>query len=151
MQVSIETIEGLERRMTIAVPGEKVDTAVNERLRDAAKNVNLNGFRKGKVPFKVIKSKFGRGMQQEVLGELMSQTFYEAVNQESLKPAGQPRIEASDFVEGQDLQFTAVFEIYPEIILPNFSKISTERLSADITDSDIDEMIETLRQQRQIW
>ena len=151
MQVSIETIEGLERRMTIAVPGEKVDTAVNERLRDAAKNVNLNGFRKGKVPFKVIKSKFGRGVQQEVLGELMSQTFYEAVNQESLKPAGQPRIEASDFVEGQDLQFTAVFEIYPEIILPNFSKISTERLSADITDSDIDEMIETLRQQRQNW
>jgi trigger factor len=151
MQVSIETIEGLERRMTIAVPSEKVDTAVNERLRDAAKNANLNGFRKGKVPFKVIKSKFGRGVQQEVLGELMSQTFYEAINQESLKPAGQPRIEASEFIEGQDLHFTAVFEIYPEISLPTFSKISADRLSADITDSDIDEMIETLRQQRQSW
>ena len=151
MQVSIETIEGLERRMTIAVPSEKVDTAVNDRLRDAAKNANLNGFRKGKVPFKVIKSKFGRGVQQEVLGELMSQTFYEAINQESLKPAGQPRIEASEFIEGQDLHFTAVFEIYPEISLPTFSKISVDRLSADITDSDIDEMIETLRQQRQSW
>ena len=151
MQVSIETTEGLERKMTIAVPSEQVDTAVTARLQEAAKTVRLNGFRKGKIPFKVIKSKFGKSVRQEVVGELMSQTYYEAINQESLKPAGQPRIEASDFKEGEDLEFTATFEVYPEIILPDFSKIEVSKLTAKVTDKDITEMIETLRQQRQSW
>ena len=151
MRVSIETTEGLERKMTIAVPGEQVDTAVNARLQDAAKNVNLKGFRRGKVPFKVIKGKFGKGVRQEVVGELMSQTYYEAISQESLKPAGQPKIEATNVTEGEDLEFTAIFEVYPEITLPDFSKIEVERLSAEIEEADIDEMILTLRQQRQIW
>ncbi len=151
MRVSIETTEGLERKMTIAVPGEQVDTAVNARLQEAAKNMNLKGFRRGKVPFKVIKGKFGKGVRQEVVGELMSQTYYEAISQESLKPAGQPKIEATNVIEGEDLEFTAIFEVYPEITLPDFSKIEVERLSAEIEDADIDEMIMTLRQQRQIW
>ena len=151
MRVSIETTEGLERKMTIAVPGEQVDTAVNARLQEAAKNVNLKGFRRGKVPFKVMKGKFGKGVRQEVVGELMSQTYYEAISQESLKPAGQPKIEATNVTEGEDLEFTAIFEVYPEITLPDFSKIEVERLSAEIEEADIDEMILTLRQQRQIW
>ena len=151
MRVSIETTEGLERKMTIAVPGEQVNTAVNARLQEAAKNVNLKGFRRGKVPFKVIKGKFGKGVRQEVVGELMSQTYYEAISQESLKPAGQPKIEATNVIEGEDLEFTAIFEVYPEITLPDFSKIEVERLRAEIEDADIDEMIMTLRQQRQIW
>ena len=88
MQVSVETTEGLERKMTIAVPGERVDTAVNARLQEAAKTIQLKGFRKGKVPFKVIKSKFDSGVRQEVVGELVNQSYYEALNQESLKPAG---------------------------------------------------------------
>lgn len=151
MQVSIETTQGLERKMTIAVPGERVDTAVNSRLQEAARSVNLKGFRKGKVPFKVVKSKFGKGVRQEVVGELMSQTYYEAINQEKLKPAGQPRIEDAKFEEGTDLRFTAIFEVYPEISLPDFSKIETEKLTANVTDTDIDDMIETLRQQRKSW
>ena len=81
----------------------------------------------------------------------MSQTYYEAISQESLKPAGQPKIEATNVIEGEDLEFTAIFEVYPEITLPDFSKIEVERLSAEIEDVDIDEMIMTLRQQRQIW
>ena len=151
MQVSIETIEGLGRKMTIAVPGEQVDSAVNARLREAAKNMNLKGFRKGKVPFKIIKGKFGKGVRQEVVGELMSQTYYEAISQESLKPAGQPKIEATNVTEGEDLEFTAVFEVYPEIILPDFSKFEVEQLGAEIGESEVDEMIHTLRQQRQTW
>jgi len=151
MQVSIETTQGLERKMTIAVPGERVDTAVNSRLQEAARSVNLKGFRKGKVPFKVVKSKFGKGVRQEVVGELMSQTYYEAIQQQKLKPAGQPRIEGAKFDEGTDLQFTAIFEVYPEINLPDFSKIKSERLTAEVTETDIDEMIETLRQQRKSW
>lgn len=151
MQVSVETTDGLERKMTIAVPSVQVDSAVNARLQEAAKSVRLNGFRKGKIPFKVIKSKFGKGVRQEVVGELMSQTYYDAINQESLKPAGQPKIEPTNIEEGKDLEFVATFEVYPEIILPDFSKLEVERLNADINDTDIDEMIETLRQQKQTW
>lgn len=151
MQVSVETTQGLERKMTIAVPGEQVDTAVNARLKEAAQNVNLNGFRKGKVPFKVVKSKFGKGVRQEVVGEMMNQSFHEAINQQSLKPAGQPTIDPTNLEEGQDLEFIAIFEVYPEISLPDFSKIEVERLSAELSESDIDEMIMTLRKQRQSW
>ena len=151
MQVSVETTDGLERKMTIAVPSVQVDSAVNARLQEAAKSVRLNGFRKGKIPFKVIKSKFGKGVRQEVVGELMSQTYYDAINQESLKPAGQPKIEPTNIEEGKDLEFVATFEVYPEITLPDFNKLEVERLNADINDTDIDEMIETLRQQRQTW
>ena len=151
MQVSVETTQGLERKMTIAVPSEKVDSAVNSRLQEAARNVKLNGFRKGKIPFKVIKSKFGAGVRQEVVGELMSQSFYEAIDQESLKPAGQPSIAPTNLNEGADLEFVATFQVYPEISLPDFSKIELERLGAEISESDIDEMIETLRKQRQTW
>lgn len=151
MQVSIETTQGLERKMTIAVPGERVDTAVNSRLQEAARSVNLKGFRKGKVPFKVVKSKFGKGVRQEVVGELMSQTYYEAIHQQNLKPAGQPRIEGAKFDEGTDLEFVAIFEVYPEIDLPDFSKVEIEKLTADVTDVDVAEMIETLRQQRTTW
>lgn len=151
MQVSIETTQGLERKMTIAVPSEQVDTAVNARLQEAAKNIRMNGFRKGKVPLKVVKDRYGKGVRQEVAGELMSQSYYEALTEQSIKPAGQPRIEATKLEEGEDLEFTAVFEVYPEIELPDFGKIKAEQLQADVEDADIDEMIETLRKQRQTW
>ena len=151
MQVSVETTEGLERKLTIAIPGDRVDTAVNARLQEAAQTIRLNGFRQGKVPLKVVKNKFGKGVRQEVVGELMNQTYFEAIAQESLKPAGQPRIEPTSMDEGRDVQFVAVFEVYPEIELPDFAAIKAERLVAEVSDSDIDEMIETLRKQRQTW
>ena len=151
MQVSVESTQGLERKMTVAVPSAKVESAVNTRLQEAARNVKLNGFRKGKVPYKVIKSKFGAGVRQEVVGEMMSQSYYEAIDQENLKPAGQPSIDPKNLDEGQDLEFVATFQVYPEITLPDFSTIKAERLGAEISESDIDEMIETLRKQKQTW
>ena len=151
MQVSVEKTEGLERKLTIAIPGDRVDTAVNARLQEAAQTIRLNGFRQGKVPLKVVKNKFGKGVRQEVIGELMNQTYFEAIAQESLKPAGQPRIEPTSMDEGKDVEFVAVFEVYPEIELPDFAAIKAERLVAEVSDDDIDEMIETLRKQRQTW
>ncbi|MGB1668045.1 MAG: trigger factor [Pseudohongiellaceae bacterium] len=151
MQVSVETTEGLERKLTIAIPGDRVDTAVNARLQEAAQTIRLNGFRQGKVPLKVVKNKFGKGVRQEVVGELMNQTYFEAIAQESLKPAGQPRIEPTSMDEGKDVEFVAVFEVYPEVELPDFAAIKAERLVAEVSDDDIDEMIETLRKQRQTW
>ena len=148
MQVSIETLSGLERRMTIGVPAEKIESKVQSRLQEAARTFQMKGFRKGKVPLKVIRNRFGKGVRQEVLGEVMSESYYEAVSQENVKPAGQPRIEAKSLEEGKDLEFTATFEVYPEVRLGDFSKIKVEKKTADISEEDIDKMIETLRQQR---
>ena len=151
MQVSMETLIGLERRMTIEVPAEKVESQVQSRLQEAAKTFNMKGFRKGKVPVKVIKNRFGEGVRQEVVGEVISQSWVEAVTQENVRPAGQPRIEPKTLEEGQNLEFTATFEVYPEIELKDFSDISIERKTAEISDGDIDKMIETLREQRKTW
>jgi len=151
MQVSIETLTGLERRMTIEVPAEKIENQVKNRLQEAAKTFNMKGFRKGKVPVKVIKNRFGEGVRQEVVGEVMSQSWVEAVTQEKVKPAGQPRIEPKSLEEGKNLEFIATFEVYPEIELQDFSAIEIEKKEAEITDNDIDKMIETLREQRKTF
>ena len=151
MEISVEATNDLERKMTIAVPSEEVDSAVNERLQEAAQTIRLNGFRKGKVPLKVVKSKFGKGVRQEVIGELMNRSYYEALNEKNIRPAGQPRIETNEIDEGKDLEFTATFEVYPEIELPDFSTLEVEKLVADVTDKNIDDMIETLREQRHSW
>jgi trigger factor len=151
MQVSIETLSSLERKMTIEVPAERVESQVQTKLQEAARTYHMKGFRKGKVPLKVIKDRFGRGVRQEVLGEVMSQSYYEALGQQKVKPASQPKIEARSFEEGKNLQFVALFEVYPEVKLADFASINVEKKTADITETDVDNMIETLRKQRQTW
>lgn len=151
MQVSIESTSGLERRMTIGVPAAEIENAVMARLQEAARTVKINGFRKGKIPMSVIRNRFGKGVRQEVLGEVMSKSYYDAINKENLKPAGQPRIEPKTMDEGKDLEFVAIFEVYPEVELADFSKIKVEKLTAEVAPENIDKMIETLRQQRQTW
>jgi trigger factor len=151
MQVSIETLSSLERKMTIAVPPERVESQVEARLQEAARTVAIKGFRKGKVPLKVIRERYGKGVRQEVLGEVMSQSYYEALGQERVRPAGQPRITPKSWEAGKDLEFEAYFEIYPEVKLGDFATISVERKAAEISEADIDNMIDTLRKQRQTW
>lgn len=151
MQVSIETTSGLERRMTVEVPASVIENAVTARLREAAGSVKLNGFRKGKVPLKVVKERYGQGVRQEVLGEVMSKSYYDAINEQQLKPAGQPRIEPKTVEEGKDLEFVATFEVYPEVQLTDFSKLKVEKMVAEVGDENVDKMIETLREQRQTW
>ncbi|HWK54129.1 MAG TPA: trigger factor [Hyphomicrobiales bacterium] len=151
MQVSIESLSSLERKMTIAVPPERVESQVEARLQEAARTVSLKGFRKGKVPLKVVRERYGKGVRQEVLGEVMSQTYYEALGQEKVRPASQPRIKPVSMDTEKGLEFEAYFEVYPEVALGDFAAISIERKTAEITDADIDNMIETLRKQRQGW
>ncbi|MBP8924771.1 MAG: trigger factor [Pseudomonadales bacterium] len=151
MQVSVEITSGLGRRLTIGVPATRIDSEVAARLEKAARSVRLKGFRQGKVPMKVVRQRFGAGVRQEVLGEVMSQSFFEAVRQEDLKPAGQPVIEPRAFGSGRDLEFTATFEVYPEIELIDFGKLSVERPIAEVTDADIDHMIDVLRNQQATW
>ncbi len=151
MQASLETISTLERRMTIAVPAARVESQVQNKLNEAARTISLKGFRQGKVPVKVVKERYGNSVRQEVLGELMSQTFYEALNEHKVRPASQPRIEAKNIEAGSDLQFIAIFEVYPEIAVGDLTTINVERKVAQINDADIDKMIDTLRKQRQTW
>lgn len=151
MQVSIETTTGLERRMTVGIPAEQIETEVTKRLQQAAKTVRLNGFRKGKIPLKVVKQRFGAGVRQEVLGEVMSRSFYEAIQKEDVKPAGQPAIEPKEAAEGQDVEFVATFEVYPEITLGDTAGFEVEKLTAEVNDADVDNMIEVLRKQQAAW
>jgi trigger factor len=151
MQVSIETTSGLERRLTVGVPAERVDTEVVTRLKKAAKNVRLPGFRPGKVPMKVMQQRFGAGVRQEVLGEVMSQSFQEAVVQEKLRPAGQPSIEPKSLEAGKDLEYVATFEVFPEVEVVEMGDFEVERPVAEVTEEDIDNIIEVFRKQQGSW
>lgn len=151
MQVSIETTSGLERRLTVGVPAEVIDNEVNKRLQQAQKTVKLNGFRKGKVPYKVLRQKYGPGVRQEVLGDTINRSFQEALQQKNVKPAGQPHIEPKQLEEGKDFEYVATFEIYPEFELQDIEGVAINRFTAEISDQDVDEMIGTLRTSQAKW
>lgn len=151
MQVSIETTSGLERRLTIGVPADQIEQAVAERLAKAARTVRLNGFRPGKVPLKVVQQRFGGSVRQEVVGETLSKTFYDAVSREGLRPAGPPRIDPVRDEPGQDLEYMAIFEVYPEIQLGDLAMLVVARPVAAVTDADLEAMIDRLREQRAQW
>ena len=148
MRVSVETTSGLERRLTVGVPADRVDSAVNKRLQDAARSVRLPGFRPGKVPMTVMKQRFGSGVRQEVLSEVISQSFQEAVISENLRPAGRPSIEARKMDAGQDVEYTATFEVFPTVEVNAIDDLSIEQPIADVTDADIDEIVEVFRKQQ---
>jgi trigger factor len=148
MQVSVETTSNLERRLTITIEADKINTAVDARIKKVAPQVNLNGFRKGKVPFSVVKQNYGPGIRQEVLGEMMSESFGEAVTQENLRPAGQPQVEPQEIDPKKDFAFTATFEIYPEFSLASLAGAEIKKPLTAIGDQDVDDMIETLRKQQ---
>ncbi|GAB2189950.1 trigger factor [Sessilibacter sp. MAH1] len=151
MQVSIETTEGLERKMTVGIPAEQFDGEVEKRLAEAAKTIRLNGFRKGKVPLKVVKQRFGLGVRQEVMGDLINQTFPKAVQENEIKPAGQPSIEPLEIKDGEGFQYVATFEVYPEVTLNSIEGFEIEKLNAQVTDADLDKMIDILRKQQATW
>jgi trigger factor len=151
MQVSIETTSGLERKLTVGVPAERIENEVGARLQKAAKTVRIDGFRKGKVPVNVVKQRFGASIRQEVVGEIISSTFQEAIVQESIQPAGQPSIESVSGDDGQDLEYVAKFEVYPEIALADFAGIAVKKPVAEVADADLDKMVEVLREQQATW
>jgi len=147
MQVSVENTSALERRMTIGVPAERIETEVNKRLQQTARKAKIPGFRPGKVPMSVIRQRYEDGARQEALGDLIQATFYEAVVEQKLNPAGAPSVEPKTFEKGKDLEYIATFEVFPEFSVAGFESVSVERLSADVADSDLDNMLEILRKQ----
>lgn len=151
MQVSLETTSGLERRLTVGVPAEQVENEVENRLKQAARNVSIKGFRKGKVPMSVVKQRFGAGIRQEVVGDVISRSFYAAVQKENVKPAGQPSIQPKQLAAGKDLEYIATFEVYPSVALSDLSAFELTNFKAEVTEADVDNMIEVLRKHQATW
>jgi trigger factor len=148
MQVSVENIGKLERRMQVQVPAEQVSKEIAARLKTIGRTARLNGFRPGKAPLNVIRRQFGPQVHREVIGELLQSSYEQAVTQNALAPAGSPRIEPQSIDEGQDLKYVATFEVYPEVVMQPIETMELERITAEVADSDVDAMILRLRQQQ---
>ena len=151
MQVSVETTQGLERRLTISVDAAQIDTAVKSRLQQLAKTQRINGFRPGKVPVQVLQKRYGQAVRQEVAGDVMRNSFFQAVIEQKLNPAGAPTFELKNDKEGESLEFVASFEIYPEVELKGLDTIKVEKPVVKIAADDVKAMMETLRKQHATW
>ena len=151
MQVSLVSTNGLERRLEVTVPGELVASRVNQRLKDLARTARLKGFRPGKVPFAVVRKQYGGQVHSEAVTDLMQKSFAEAVTQERLRPAGDPRIEPLQVAPGAELRYAAVFEVLPEITLKPLGDLSVKRPTAVVTEADIDAMIDSMRMQKPVF
>ncbi|KHO64141.1 trigger factor [Pseudomonas flexibilis] len=147
MQVSVEATSALERRMTVGVPAARIESAVDKSLQQTARRAKVPGFRPGKVPMSVIRQRYEGAARQEALGDLIQETFYEAVVEQKLNPAGAPSIEPKVFEKGKDLEYVATFEVFPEIKLAGFEGIAVERPQAEVGDADVDTMLDVLRKQ----
>ncbi len=151
MQVSVESTGALGRRMTVRVPPERLEEEFQGRLKRLSKQVKLPGFRPGKVPLNVVEAKYGRDLVNEIAGELIQSSFREAVGQEGLQPAGGPRIQPKQAERGKELEYTAEFEVYPEIAHLDLAGIRILRPVCGVEEGDIDSTVETLRRQRASW
>ena len=151
MQATVETLEGLERRLTITVPAANIEDAVTTELRKIAKTRRFDGFRKGKVPMKMVAQMFGQSVRQDVMGEVMHRHFIEAIVKDKINPAGAPTFAPVQNEIGKDIVFTASFEIYPEVELKGLENITVEKPAVEVKDEDVSEMIETLRKQQSTW
>ena len=151
MQVQLENTGKLQRKLTVRFPAEQFESRVRERVTEMSRNVRLKGFRPGKVPPKVIEQRFGAQIRGEALSDLVGSTFREAVQKENLQPVAAPNIDTSGKPEGGEIAYTATFEVLPEMPPIDVAGLQIERATAQVTDPDIDAMIETLRTQRRTF
>ncbi|WP_151994740.1 trigger factor [Buttiauxella massiliensis] len=151
MQVSVETTQGLGRRLTITIAADSIETAVKSELVNVAKKARIDGFRKGKVPMTVIAQRYGASVRQDVLGELMSRNFVEAIIKEKINPAGAPNYVPGEYKLGEDFTYAVEFEVYPEVELQGLEAIEVEKPVVEVTDEDVDAMLDTLRKQQATW
>lgn len=149
MQVSVEKTSELSRKMTVSVPEEVVQEKMAARLKSLAREVKIDGFRPGKAPQHVIKKMYGDRVRGEIAGDLVETTYFEALKEQDLRPAGYPHIQSSDEADG--FKYTAEFEVYPEISLEGIDQIEVVRPVATVQDVDVDGMIEKLRAQKKSW
>lgn len=151
MQVSLEQSGNIERKMTISVPAERVDSEINKQLQRLSKQVKVPGFRPGKIPMKIMRSRYLRQVMQDVIGDLIQSSYQEALGQKSIRPAGPPSIETSSGGEGKDLEYIATFEVFPDLKELALTGLKIERTVCEISDQDIETTLESLRRQRINW
>lgn len=151
MQVSVEAGEGLQKHVTVSVPAEQVDQAVEKKLQSLARTVRMDGFRPGKVPMRVVKQRFGDQARQDAYGELIQSTYFEAITEQKLAPAGDPSIKLNEENEEGQFSYTATIEVMPEIKLNDLGELEIKRPVAEVTEEDVDIMIDRLRKQRTTW
>ncbi|MEL5638496.1 trigger factor [Serratia ureilytica] len=151
MQVSVETTQGLGRRLSITVPADTIKQAVKKELINAAKSVRIDGFRKGKVPMNIVEQRYGASVRQDVLGEAMQRSFVDAIIKEKINPAGAPNYVPGEYKEGEDFTFAVEFEVYPEVALKGLENIEVEKPVVEVNDEDVDAMLDTLRKQQATW
>lgn len=151
MQVSVESGEGLERRMRVDLPAEPIESDVDKRLQEMARSARLPGFRPGKVPVKILRQRFGAQVRSDVFGEQVNATFPEALSQQQLRPAGAPRFEVELDPAAGRYAYTAVFEVLPSIELGSLEGAVIKRPVAKVTDEDLERMLGQLREQRKTW
>ncbi|KNC08526.1 trigger factor [Klebsiella sp. RIT-PI-d] len=151
MQVSVETTQGLGRRLTITIAADSIETAVKSELVNVAKKVRIDGFRKGKVPMNIVEQRYGASVRQDVLGELMSRNFVDAIIQEKINPAGSPNYVPGEYKLGEDFTYSVEFEVYPEVELKGLESIDIEKPIVEVNDADVDTMLDTLRKQQATW
>ncbi|WP_049621466.1 trigger factor [Frateuria defendens] len=148
MQFSVENVGKLERKLTVKFPAERLESQVSARIAEMARTVRLKGFRPGKVPTTVIQQRFGAQVRGEALSDLIGNTLREAFEQEKLRPVANPAIDTTGQPENGEISYTATFEVMPELPEVDVAALEIERPVAEVTDADIEKMIETLRQQR---
>ena len=148
MQATIEKVSALERRLKVSLPAQEIDGEVQNRLLRLARNVRMHGFRPGKVPFRLVQKQYGGQVRQEVLGDALQKTFGEAVKQQNLRVAGYPRFEAAPTESSGDFEFSATFEVYPEIQLTALDSAVIERPNVAADEVAVDKTVEVLRKQR---
>jgi trigger factor len=151
MQVSLTATSGLERRLEVAVPAQRVTTEVEQRLKQISRTARLKGFRPGKAPYAVIKSQYGDQVRGEVISDLIRTSFQEAVTQEKLNPAAGPRIEPIAVDPDKDLKYAATFEVLPEVKVKPVDTIGIDKPVSEVTEKDVDAMIESMRKQRPVF
>jgi len=151
LQVSVEALEGLEKRMTVTIPASRIEKEIDTRLLSVGRKARMKGFRPGKIPPKVIRRQYGAEVREEVLNEMIQTSYSAALEKEKLRPAAMPTLEQGSAETGDDFAFSATFEVYPEITLEGLDGFEVERAETAIDDQDVDEMIETLRTQRATW
>jgi trigger factor len=151
MQVTVETTQGLERKVKVQVPEDRIQGEISKRLTNIAQKARLPGFRPGKAPMKVIAQRFGKQVREEVVGEIVQSSFQDAIVQESLRPVGTPTIDPLEWESGSGVAYTAVFDVYPEVSLPPIDSLKIARPEAEVGDGDVNRMLERLRKQRRRW
>src|SRR3989338_6194120 len=151
MQVSVETLNGLERKVSISVPTEKVEEEVSLRLKDLARKVKVDGFRPGKVPMHLVKSRYSDSVREEVARDLIQKTLFAALEERDLTPAGFPNVIPEQLEAGKDFVYSATFEVFPSIEITELNKAEVDLVKSSVTEKDVEEMLEKLLDQNKEW